>query len=125
MNENIHFLGFVTDEDYRGYLGSVDATIVLTDMAMTLNCGSYESVKAGKPQIVSNSSVIREWFRLGAVYVDAKDDVSIFHGIIDVIDRIDELKNQQVIMSEVLEQDWQRLDQNFRQVLKKVSGHEF
>lgn len=120
--ENIHFVGFVSESDYVSYLNSVDATVVLTDMPMTLNCGSYESVKAGKPQVVANSSVIRDWFRQGAVYVDPGDYESILRGISQVIERIDILKRQQEEFSITIESEWQDLDMQFRQTVLRMSG---
>ncbi len=124
-DENIHFLGFVNEDIYLSYLKSVDATIVLTDMPMTLNCGSYESVKAGKPQVVADSLVIKEWFRSGAVYVDPKDENSIFYGIRETIERLDDLKIAQRKFSETLESDWSVLEEKFRRAVTQNSGHKF
>jgi len=122
--ENIHFLGFVDETEYLSYLNSVDATIVLSDMPMTLNCGSYESVKAGKPQIVSDSLVIREWFRRGAVYVDPKVESSILRGIKEIVERLDELKMEQKHFSETLDSEWKVLEKKTRQRVYEISGHE-
>src|SRR5690606_38339564 len=69
--ENIVFLGFLPEEEYLSYLFGCDATIVLTTMPMTLNCGSYESVVAGKIQLVADSPVIRSYFRYGCVYISS------------------------------------------------------
>ncbi|WP_273069736.1 glycosyltransferase [Marinobacter sp.] len=121
---NIRFLGFVGEEDYLRYLNSVDATIVLTNMPMTLNCGSYESVKACKPQIVADSTVIKEWFRSGAVYVDPNDETSIYNGIIEIIERLDELKNEQEEFCRTVESDWLVLDERVRQMVYELSGHQ-
>ncbi len=123
--ENIHLLGFVNEFDYSSYLKSVDATIVLTDMPMTLNCGSYESVKAGKPQVVADSVVIKEWFQSGAVYVNPRDENSIFQGIRETIERLDDLKIAQNNFSETLESNWRILEEKFRREVTRNSSHEF
>ena len=102
----------------------MDATIVLTNMPMTLNCGSYESVKACKPQIVADSTVIKEWFRSGAVYVDPNDETSIYNGIIEIIERLDELKNEQEEFCRTVESDWLVLDERVRQMVYELSGHQ-
>lgn len=122
-DENIHLLGFVKEEDYLSYLNSVDATIVLTNMPMTLNCGSYESVRAGKPQIVADSSVIKEWFRKGAIYVNPNDENSIHDGINRTIEKLNELTIEQKEFSELLESDWRALDHIFRKKLYQISGY--
>mgnify|MGYP005851353021 CR=1 FL=1 len=122
--DNINFLGFINESDYLDYLASVDATIVLTDMPMTLNCGSYESVKVGKPQIVADSPVIKEWFSRGAVYVNPKDEDSILHGIKLTIEGLSELTAEQNKFSEVIDSKWKILDGRFREAVYHATGFE-
>lgn len=102
---NIIFLGFLREDDYQQYLGSCDATIVLTTQPMTLNCGSYESVVAEKPQIVANSEVIMDYFDAGAVY-SGLTQKGIEVAIQTLIDNQDDLKTSVELLKRKLELDW-------------------
>lgn len=104
--ENIVFLGFVSDEDYVSYLNSIDCTIVLTSMPMTINCGSYESVSLMKPQIVADSRVIKDYFSEGCVYVNPHERESIKNGVIKAAANLDALKKEVKIFTPYLEQRW-------------------
>jgi glycosyltransferase involved in cell wall biosynthesis len=65
---NVRLLGYVPEDRYVRMLRSVDATIDLTSREDCLVCGAYESVAAGKPQILSDTKALRDYFSRGAVY---------------------------------------------------------
>lgn len=109
---NIIFLGFVDEKHYRKYLNSCDATIVLTSMALTLNCGSYESVSAKKPQIVSDSPVIRNYFRMGAIYVPELDKKSIKCSVIKMTSGLEKMTKEQAEFQKMLIEEWSFLFSN-------------
>lgn len=105
--KNITFTGFLSDEKYIALLHRVDLVIVLTSEENLLNCGSYEAVTLGKPMMLSDSVVIREYFCEGAIYVDNTTE-SIVSGLKkfateknDLISGVNQLKKK-------LERDWQK-----------------
>jgi glycosyltransferase involved in cell wall biosynthesis len=67
---NVILLGFVSDEEYIGYLRAVDVVIDLTNWDDCLVCGAYEAVAAGKPMILSDTQALRAYFSKGAVYTE-------------------------------------------------------
>ena len=67
---NVHFTGFLADEDYWQLLRSADAIIDLTSKADCLVCGAYEALALGKPMLLSDNTASRELFGEGAVLTD-------------------------------------------------------
>lgn len=67
---NIHFTGFLKEDDYQSQLLSSDALLVLTRFEYILTCGAYEGVALCKPLILSNTKTVRDYFTTGAVYCD-------------------------------------------------------
>jgi hypothetical protein len=65
---NVHFTGFLQEEDYWGLLRSADGIIDLTLMADCLVCGAYEALALGKPMLLSDNLASRELFGDAAVY---------------------------------------------------------
>lgn len=114
---NISFLGFVDEISYRRYLNSCDATIVLTSMDLTLNCGSYESVAANKPQIVSDSPVIRRYFKRGAIYVKNFEVECIKHSIVQMKNELYQKGKEQKELEIQLKVEW---DTMFYQLKKSI-----
>lgn len=103
---NIHFLGFISDVDYVSYLFSCDATIILTSMIMTLNCGSYESIAAQKPQIISGTEVIREYFYKGAYHLQSFDPIEITKGVKAVSNNLRKLKSEIKDLHNEIDRNW-------------------
>lgn len=68
--ENIHFLGFLSDQDYVDYMTSVDAVIALTNWESTLLCSAYEAVSLRKPIILSDKKELINYFYKGRVVCD-------------------------------------------------------
>jgi glycosyltransferase involved in cell wall biosynthesis len=67
---NVTFTGFLAEEDYASLLGAADLVVVLTTRVNTLLCGAYEGVSLGKPLILSNQVVLREYFTQGVVLTE-------------------------------------------------------
>jgi len=66
--ENIHFTGFLHNEDYERLLLACDIVVVLTTQEHTLTCGAYEAIAAGKPMVLSSTQTIKDYFTQGAIY---------------------------------------------------------
>jgi glycosyltransferase involved in cell wall biosynthesis len=67
---NINLTGFLSERDYVNYLHSVDLVVDLTYRDDCLVCGAYEAIAAEKPLVLSDKSVLKEYFRNAAVYTD-------------------------------------------------------
>ena len=68
--ENVHFVGFVSDQDYINYMNSVDAVMALTTWENTLLCSAYEAVSLNKPMILSDKKELIDYFYKGRVICD-------------------------------------------------------
>lgn len=68
LPSNVELLGFLPRSAYLSELRMCEAVLVLTRRENCLNCGAYEAVSAGKPGILSNTKVIREYFDRGFLY---------------------------------------------------------
>lgn len=67
---NVHFTGFLIDEDYWTLLRSADAIVDLTLMDDCLVCGAYEALALGKPMLLSNNAASVELFGDSAVFTN-------------------------------------------------------
>ncbi len=66
---NLHFTGFVSEDDYAGLLRAADVVVVLTTHDHTMQRGGYEAVALGKPLVTSDWGLLRETFSRGTVHV--------------------------------------------------------
>ena len=87
---NVHFTGFLPDEQYFGLLRAVDAIVVLTTRDHTNQRGGCEGIWLSKPLVLSDWPVLRRAFHGGAVFVQntARD---IAQGVWTAIKRREEL----------------------------------
>ncbi len=67
---NVHFTGFLPDDQYIGLLKTADAIMALTTRDNTLQGGGFEAVSLGRPLITSNWPLLRQLFQQGTLYVD-------------------------------------------------------
>jgi len=67
---NVHFTGFLPDEDYIGLLTSAHCVLVLTTDDHTMQRGACEAVWLAKPIITSDWAVLRTHFHKGTIFVD-------------------------------------------------------
>jgi hypothetical protein len=116
---NIILLGYLPEKTYQEYLYSCDVTIVLTSQQMTLNCGSYESIMAGKPQIIAESEVIRDYFNLGAVYTELTVN-SIMNAVLESEKNLDDLQKQVELLRPAMEVRWMKIFEKFKSDLSEV-----
>lgn len=71
---NFNLTGYMSNEVYKATMNAVDAVMVLTLRDNCMNCGAYEAVSAGKPCIVSDNKVLRDYFYKGFEYTDNSVD---------------------------------------------------
>lgn len=66
---NVSFTGFLTETDYYALLASVDAVMCLSTGKHTWQGGAGEGLWLGKPLIVSDMPILRDYFDAGTVFV--------------------------------------------------------
>ncbi len=89
--ENCQFTGFVSFDDYVGLLRKADAVMALTTRDETLLSGGFEAVSLERPFIVSDWTVLQEYFSMGSVYVDNKA-AGIAAGVKQAMENQDQLE---------------------------------
>ncbi len=67
---NVHFCGFLAEDEYWGLLQSADAVVDLTLMDNCLVCGAYEALALDKPMLLSNNRATVELFGNSALFTD-------------------------------------------------------
>jgi glycosyltransferase involved in cell wall biosynthesis len=105
LPNNVVLSGYVEDKEYINLLVNSDFIIVLTKRENCLNCGAYESVSLGKPIILSDSDVLRNYFSSGVVY-SKNDAYSLKCGIRNMVDTIDEKNSEIKNLKISLEEQW-------------------
>ena len=80
----IIFTGFLSENDYWQLLYAADIMIVLTKRENCLVCGGYEAIAIGKPLILSDRKILREYFYKGTIFTANRSELisdTIFRGI--------------------------------------------
>ena len=91
--DNVIFTGFIPDNEYEKLIQSVDAVINLTLRNNCLLCGAYESVSVLKPLILTDNSLLVNFFNKGSVYVENNKN-AIKYGVLRTISENSLLKNE-------------------------------
>lgn len=78
--DNCYLTDFLSDEQYVGLLRGVDAILVQTVRENTLCMGAFEAVALGKPLILSDWALPKEYFSRGSVYISNTEE-GVFTGI--------------------------------------------
>ncbi len=113
---NVTFTGFLSDADYIAVLDRSDLVIVLTDDENLLNCGSYEAVQLGKPMVLTGTRAIREYFHLGALYVDNSAD-QLSAALDAFCQRQESLRQEVTALKGELERSWPHQLQQVRRAI--------
>lgn len=67
---NVHFAGYLPDEEYYGLLQSVQMVMCLTTENHTHQSGASDALWMGTPIITSDWPVLRAYFHKGTIYTD-------------------------------------------------------
>lgn len=67
---NVHFTGFLPDQEYYSLLKTAQAVMCLTTRNHTMQRGACEALSLGKPIITSDWPILRQYFNKGTVHVD-------------------------------------------------------
>ena len=90
-----------------GTVRGADAIATLSTRNHTLLMGGFEAVSLGKPLLVSDWPLLRDYFSLGAVYVS-----NTVEGLCEGIQRVRchqaDLQRGMLAMKKELEEEWER-----------------
>ncbi len=115
--ENVTFTDFLSDSEYIGLIKACDGVLVLTDREHTLLRGACEAVSLGKPLVISDTELLREYFPRGAVHVENSRT-----GIGGGIRRLIEEKNRlEMEVQQLREERWNEWDTKFGELKQLVS----
>jgi glycosyltransferase involved in cell wall biosynthesis len=103
--DNVHFVGFLSREDFDTLITGCDAVVALTryDGIQLSVCG--EAVGAGKPMLVSDTSTLKRLFPAGSVFV-ADDPSAIASGAKELMARLPELSRAVLIQQQEITRRW-------------------
>ncbi|HQG31572.1 MAG TPA: hypothetical protein PLA83_06560 [Deltaproteobacteria bacterium] len=105
LPSNVTLMGYVPEDEYVLMLNSVDATLDLTERENCLVCGAYETLSVGKPQILSDTKALKNYFCKGAVY--APHTVQGIHdSILMLRERYPQLAKEAEELRLELRQEW-------------------
>jgi len=113
--KQVKFTGYISNEEYRSLLKSAHAIITLTRNEDTMQRAGSEAVSAGKPLIISDTKMLKNYFTKGTIFVDNTAD-----GIVEGIQKL--RKNYNLYASEILQFQEDRRN-NFVNKLNEVKEY--
>ena len=105
--ENIYFTGHLPDDDFYELLKSADVVLTLTAWNYTLQQGACEAMWLGRPVIISDWQVLRDYFEDGAIFVENTVE-SLSSAIVEMQAKGDKYAERISNVSELRHQDWDR-----------------
>ena len=66
---NVHFTGYLPNDEYYALLASSQSVLCLTNRDHTMQRGACEALWLGRPIITSDWPLLREYFSKGTIYV--------------------------------------------------------
>ncbi len=115
--ENFNSTGFLPDAAYFDFMRKVDCVAALTKRGATLVCGAYEAISLGKPIILGNSKVLKEYFSSGAVYSDCSA-TDLAEKIRRMAQGYDEYHREILVFREKSRSDWEKSLQRFEDCIR-------
>ena len=120
LPNNIHLIGYLTDQEYINYMFSVNCVLALTTWENTLLCCAYEAVSMLKPLILSNKFELCNYFYKGIVKCDNSSD-GIAKAIINMTLSYEQKYKQIVELKKELLIAWaQRFDEVEKAILQRI-----
>ena len=110
--------GFLSDGDYFKLMAQVDCVMAVTTRPSTLVCGGYEAVSMGKPMILGNSKVLREYFCRGALYTDGSS-ADLIRALRELPEKLPALRREILQFQEQSRKDWEGRLIDLNRVLEK------
>lgn len=89
-SKNVHFTGFVSNEEYDSLLREALLVVALTNRKDTMQRAGYEAIMRGVPVVTSDFEVLRNFFEDAAVYVQ--------NGEVDLGEKIEKALKERDLM---------------------------
>lgn len=118
LPDNVVLTGYIVEDEFNALLFGCDAVMVLTTRENCLLCGAYEGVSAGKPLLLTNTRVLRNYFSKGAIYIENTAD-SIAGAIDTASTRCSELGDEVKALRDILRVEYPEHINNFEQQLNQ------
>jgi glycosyltransferase involved in cell wall biosynthesis len=103
---NVHFTGFLPNERYYSLLSAAQAIMSLTTRDNTMQRGACEALSIGKPVIVSDWLLLREYFSAGAVHVQ-NTETGILEGVMTLQSQYDRYLSEITQLRASRQREWQ------------------
>jgi hypothetical protein len=113
---NLTATGFLRDDDYWRQLARSAAIVVLTTRPATLLSGGYEAMAVGRPLVISDHRVLRDYFADAAVYTAAASG-PVSEAVSRALGQERELADRITGLRVVREADWRRAAARLRALL--------
>ncbi len=97
---NVILTGYLSEEEFDGYLLSCDVVLDLTTRDNCLVCGAYEGVAAEKPLLLSNNKATAEYFTSGVELTD-NTAVDIYRKLVLMLSQLKAYQKNIVLMKSV------------------------
>lgn len=104
---NLRLLGYVSFEQYLGYLHGASGVLTLTGRAATLLNGGFEAIAYRRPLVTSDTETLRNYLTLGTIHT-SKDASSIAAAITDCLARTGELEAEMKELADRCDAEWAR-----------------
>ena len=104
---NIHFTGYVPDEEFYGLLEAAQVVMCLTTEDHTMQSGASEALWLGKPIITSDWPLLREYFNTGTLHV-ANTAEDIFRAVTTMRDNLAAFEDGIRMLREERRREWQQ-----------------
>jgi len=104
---NVHFTGYVPDEEFYGLLEAAQAVMCLTTENHTFQSGASEALWLGKPIITSDWPILQRYFSQGTIHVDNTAE-SIRRAVITMRDDLPMFEARIRALQEERRREWQQ-----------------
>lgn len=103
---NVRFTGFIPKADFDALLCHTDAVLGLTKLDGIQLSVAGEAVSAGKPMVLSDTTLLKTLFHQGAVYVDTFDPGAIARGCQQAIENQGRLSQEVSELRDTSDAEW-------------------
>ena len=104
---NLRATGFLSDEEYWRQLARSAVVVVLTTRPDTLLSGGYEALALGRPLVISDHAVLRDYYGDAAVYA-ATTTASLRDAVTAALDDAAVLSGRITALRPVRQSEWER-----------------
>lgn len=117
--QNVVLTGYLPEQEYINHLHSVDMVVDLTYREDCLVCGGYEAIAAEKPLLLSDKSILKEYFLDAALYTD-NTPLDISYKIKEVIKNAPVLTEKVKRLKRKRTEDWIIRKKNLEKLMSMI-----